>query len=418
MTNNKIIGLLIFFASLSFLLLETGCSNRSEIPEMNGDSTIIFRAKDSADMIADILLFRKKDKKSGALIGEGRVFTLMENENLRAVVDFDRPLSEKYPKWLFHFDWIDPDGKSIYQKHIEIISGDPLSKLKSSISLSPMNRRPGIYTVRLYYFRERISEKQFELVPKFLPGILAEIAQSGRLDVSCFRSVQKSGDPENDSVFIIAHKSNIKAKYKILNRKVFGRRELQFRYEWVGPDGKTFYAKTINLQVADTSSGLASSISISPKKREPGKYALRLYLFHVLIAEKNMTLISESQAMESLISGIHPAIKLYRNKKKGKYSLESQAFYSGAKRHVYAEVHLNNTQAKGDKELRYSLRWVDPDGRTVFEKPFAVKSNQKHYRMNSSISITPGKRKPGTYHLQLYLFNQLISQKQFEIKEE
>ncbi len=65
---------------------------------------------------------------------------------------------------MFHIDWIDSTGNSLYKKRIDLSPSDSSSRIISSISLSPPKRKVGEYIVRVYLFRELIAEKKFQLV--------------------------------------------------------------------------------------------------------------------------------------------------------------------------------------------------------------------------------------------------------------
>jgi hypothetical protein len=78
---------------------------------------------------------------------------------------------------------------------------------------------------------------------------------------------------------------------------------------WLDPDGQCFYRKSFE---HDPSSGefLESAISISPGKRDPGRYAFQVYLFRELVAEKTFVLTgkpgetSRRRAREDATKGV------------------------------------------------------------------------------------------------------------------
>ena len=89
-----------------------------------------------------------------------------------------------------------------------------------------------------------------------------------------------------DTVFEIKKKGILRAQVNLTNLDVYKDEELPFRLEWIGPDGESFYSKKIEVIRADSLSSINGSISITPDKREPGEYFLRVYLFDELIGEK------------------------------------------------------------------------------------------------------------------------------------
>lgn len=164
---NKINHIIISILYLPFLVLVfSSCSSRNNIPILNSDSTLIYTPKNTNDVSVNIKLFRKRGSKSGKLIDEGTVFTIKGNRNVRAMVDIEKPNSNIERELMFHIDWIDSHGKSVYRKQVNVLPDDSLSFLTSSISISPDKRLPGKYIIRIYLFRELIAEKKFELIEK------------------------------------------------------------------------------------------------------------------------------------------------------------------------------------------------------------------------------------------------------------
>ena len=96
------------------------------------------------------------------------------------------------------------------------------------------------------------------------------------------------------TVFTIKKKAKVRAIIDLENRDDYLDNELKFKVEWIGPDSNSFYSKLIDLSPGDSSSTLKSSISITPKKRQPGNYILRVYLYKTLFAEKKFELHSKS----------------------------------------------------------------------------------------------------------------------------
>jgi hypothetical protein len=190
---------------------------------------------------------------------------------------------------MFHIEWIDPDGKTIYRKRVDLLPGDSSSTLYSSISVTPEKREPGNYLVRLFLFRELIAEKNFEL-RNYVPITGKEFNIKG--NIILYRKIGKKTGKKigAGTVFTIKEKAKVRASIELKNRYEYLDKELKFGLEWIGPDSNSFYSKTINLQPGDSSSTLKSSISITPKKRQPGTYILRVYIYKTLLAEKKFVL--------------------------------------------------------------------------------------------------------------------------------
>ena len=289
MKKMKLATLKMFFIS-SLIFLMTACSSRLETPVIEDDLTIVYPSKKASGISAKITLYRKVEKKTGNLLGSGTIFTIREKANLRAVVDLENLYNNTYKDLMFHFDWIGPNGKSFYLKRVDLAHNDSTSMINSSISISPEQRQPGEYILRIYFFRELIAEKKFEILPKFKfnPSKNEGITTG----ITLYRKKSKKTGKliGEGTVFKIKEKTKVRALVELENRSAYGDQELMIRYEWIGPDGNSFYRKQIDLFPGDSTSIIRSSISIPPEKRQPGKYSLRVYLYDTLIAEKEFEL--------------------------------------------------------------------------------------------------------------------------------
>jgi hypothetical protein len=75
-----------------------------------------------------------------------------------------------------------------------------------------------------------------------------------------------------------------------------GERPLDFHVVWLGPDRREFYTKRVEHASGDNGDVLESAVSIRPGNRKPGDYAVQIYLFRELIAEKRFEVLApESQ---------------------------------------------------------------------------------------------------------------------------
>ncbi len=80
---------------------------------------------------------------------------------------------------------------------------------------------------------------------------------------------------------------------------------------------------------------------------------------------------------------------------------------------VYAEVRLLNRNSQSKENLMFHLDWIDPEGNSFFKKRVDILSEDIPAGFNSAISIPPGKRDTGNYKLRVYLFRELIAEKNF-----
>jgi hypothetical protein len=224
-------------------------------------------------------------RESRSAANSGTVFALKENEDVYAVLDLENRLVNTGYDLMFHLDWTGPDGKSVYLKRIDLAAADSSSSIVSSISVAPDKRTAGEYKLRVYLFRELIAEKKFELRPE------AEV-EKGRADIIFYKSLDKeTGEMKGvDTVFEIKKKGILRAQVNIVRTGVYKDDELPLRLEWIGPDGKEFYSKKFSYVPADSVSAINSSISITPDKRGPGEYFLKVYLFDDVIGEGKFVL--------------------------------------------------------------------------------------------------------------------------------
>ncbi len=281
--------LLLLIAAVS-AMFTGGCSSRIETPVPEADSTIVFPPKNPAGVSADIILYRKLDKKTGTRIDEGNRFTIHLQRSLHALILLKNRETYSGRLMMFHIDWIDPNGKSLYRKRIDILPGDTMSELHSSILITPQRRQPGRYSIRLYFFRELIAEKIFYLQdePLIIPLPDEELAAN----LILYRTVSKKNGKRigEGTAFTMKKKRSVRALVVLQNRYAFDDRTLKLHLKWIDPDGKTFYRKRITLRPEDTTSVIRSSVSASSEKRVPGNYSLQLRLNNKLIAEKRFIL--------------------------------------------------------------------------------------------------------------------------------
>lgn len=266
-------------------ILSTGCSERASERVILPDSTIVFPTIKADGISAKITLSRNLSQKTGRQTAIATVFPLKEEANIYTVIELENRLKNTDRDLMFHIDWIGPDGKSFYLKQTDLSPDDSTSALISSISVSPAKRPPGKYLLRIYLFRELIAEKYFELRDES-----AVERVSG--NIIFFKGIDKeTGEMKGiDTVYELKKKGILKAQVDLTNLNVYRDEELPFRLEWIGPDGQAFYSKKVNIPPADTLSSITGSISITPDKRKPGEYFLRIYLFDEMIGEKKFVL--------------------------------------------------------------------------------------------------------------------------------
>jgi len=395
----------------------SGCSSRDEVPIITQDSTIVYPAKKTDGINARIILCRNLNKKTGKRIGAGTIFTLGEKENVRAFADLENVFKENNRDLMFHLVWIGPDGNSFYAKRIDLTTTDTSSTINSSIAISPDKRQPGNYLLQLYLFRELIAEKSFILRQEY--KITAADIDKIRPGITLCRTIDKeTGDRIGvDSVFIIRDKAKVRAFVDMVNPDFLGYQEFKFYFDWSDSNGISFYRKDIDLQPGDSISSLTSFILISPDVQKPGKYTVRAYLSDMLIAEKKFELQYEVRKVVAKPKRMKASIVLCSSvdKETGKPIVTEPVFTISKSGKVRAFIELENRKDFGDRLLKFHLDWIGPDKKSFYRKQIELNPGDSTSSVNSSISITPDKRQPGSCSLKVYLFNELIAETDFEL---
>jgi len=408
----EIIRHITYLFLLSIILILSGCANRIETPELTENSSLVYSLKSGNKVVNDISFCRKIDKNTSELIGEGNEFIIMEEGRVQAIVSLSDYILEKEKRSMFHFDWISVSGYTTYLRRMDFTPGDSLDYLRSSISITPEVRTPGIYKLRIYYFRELIAEKEFELFAEFDPSIhnLQSLAENF---VVC-KKTKKGGEPIGvNSEFNQSNKGSLRASFKLEDDLFANYKEQLYRIDWYKKDDTVaFYRKHIDVFAQDSLQYISSSLSISPDKREPGELFVVVNLFGKPIAKKEFILLPPVD-----YSDIEADIILYKkkSKKSGKLLGKGTKFEIGKKKKVRALVNISGLDEFIGKDLEFKLRWVGPDGKGVYSKTYNINPENSTLILKNAISITPGKRKPGGYSLQVYVAGELLDEKKFEL---
>ena len=223
---------------------------------------------------------------------------------------------------MFHIDWIDSAGNSFYKKRIDISPNDSLESITSSISISPQKRKTGNYSVRLYLFRELIAEKKFQLVKSITDSTIVKKKSKSEIKnkpekkvmvkktitpkveienikasiILCRKVSKKTGKPIGaDTTFTIKDSANVKAMVSIEKQDIKTNEQMKFYFEWIGPDGKSFYKKSVVYTTSNPIFTISNSISITPEKRQPGTYTLQVSFRKKIIAEQKFELTVATQ---------------------------------------------------------------------------------------------------------------------------
>ena len=315
--------LAVCITAVLFLCI-SGCSGRKDKPVILNDSTIVYSSISETGIQPKITLSNKISKKSGKPIKPNSVFELKDQSKLYASVDLQK--SEHERDLMFHIDWLDSSGKSFYKKRIDISPSDSSSRIISSISITPEKRKTGNYLVRVYLFRELMAEKNFQLVEstqdsanvkkksKSVDKIKTDekvnkektikpLVKTENIKASivlCRKVSKKTGKPIGAATtFTIKNEAKVKAVVSIEKQNIKTNEQMKFYFEWFGPDGKSFYKKRIVYTTSNPFFTISNSISVTPEKRQPGNYTLKVRFRKKIIAEQKFRLIAQSK-QESL----------------------------------------------------------------------------------------------------------------------
>lgn len=75
-------------------------------------------------------------------------------------------------------------------------------------------------------------------------------------------------------------------------------------------------------------------------------------------------------------------------------------------RRVYGVVDLRNVPPR--RELVVHLLWIRPDGKDAFKKRVSLCPEEGEARLQTSLSLSPERREPGTYRLRVFLFREFL----------
>jgi hypothetical protein len=247
---------------------------------------------------AKIMFCRKINAKTGKLIDAGKIFTIKDKASVYASVSITIQDTSINQPLTFITDWIDPDDSSFYRKKTNVTPNSASFTISSSISVSTKKRLLGNYKLKIYLGDNLIAENDFKLVKKdkveknILPKLKKESVSAQIL--FCKKISKKSGQPINvDSVFVIKDEAKVFAVISLEKRDTTINNNLKMIIDWVGLNDSSVYKKRMDITLADKMTSVTSSISITPAKKKPGIYYLRIYLSKVLIAERKFELVQE-----------------------------------------------------------------------------------------------------------------------------
>jgi hypothetical protein len=289
-------------------------------------------------------------------------------------------------------------------------------------------------------FETPTIEKDSTIVypPKSENGISTKITLSNKIS-------KKTGKPlKAGTIFKLQSDAKVYASIELINYKSENQKELMLHIDWLDSNGNSLYKKRIDISPSDSSSSVVSSISISPPKRKVGKYSIRAYLFRELIAEKKFQLVEsipdsqtvkkkdtskkkiKSEKKVEVQKSTKPKVKkeiieaniiMCRkvSKKTGKPIGVGAIFTIKDKNNVKAVVSFKKKDIKTDEQMKFYFNWIGPDGKLFYKKRIVYTTSNPSFTISNSISITPEKRQPGTYTLQVVFHKKIIAEQKFEL---
>ena len=242
-------------------------------------------ALDVSKINANVSLWNKV--KDGNRVGETTEFTIGKKKKVNVIFDLENCLAfGKEEELQFKISWLGIDGKRFYSKRFNFKPKTDKITLKSAISIAPKKRPVGIYKSQLFLFNKLIAETDFKL---------NEVSNKNKIKtaITFYSKINKTTKKMVDVgvVFKTKDKAKVRALISVKNPEIYGKMKgLKFRLDWVGTDDKVFYSKKIETLPFEAATGIKSAISIPTKKRNPGSYKLKVYLFGKLVNEKSFEL--------------------------------------------------------------------------------------------------------------------------------
>lgn len=418
-----IIKLLNGLSIILLTLLLSNCSTRNEIPLMNRETgTISYAPKDKNGINAEIILYKGIDKETGIPL-IANAFTTGENAKVHAEVKLSNYEFHRNEDLMFHLDWLDPEGNSIFQKRL-YIPRDSVAEIKSIISIQPGKRDTGDYKFMVYLYRELIAEKSFSLSSYDVDSAYIFPADKSKrisAEISFGNTSDKKRNQKDDNgnIFQIKNKAKLTANIKFLNTNFYKRKEIKGDIYWCLANDSSFFRKKINFSQYDSISEIKSTISVNNESRQPGKYKVKVYLYGNLVSEKPFELIPEKKEEIKVknLKGVEASITLFGkiNKKSGEPLNISDKFIIKDNAKVYASINLTTPSETKKKTTGIKIEWVGPDSKSVYNKTFKFDSDKIPTSLSSAISISPDKRKPGEYRCRIYFNSALIAEKKFSL---
>lgn len=192
-----------------------------------------------------------------------------------------------------------------------------------------------------------------------------------------------------------------------------------FDIEWLDIENKLLFRKHVELLPGDSTRWLESSIGISPQTRSPGTYQINLYHFREMVASRHFDLLPMDSIIQQWAGRLQAEIILFRkvDRTTGELVDVGNEFEIREKGNLRAQILIKKKIILKDHELRLRVDWLGSDSNSCYRKDITLYPGDSLTDLSSSIGISPDKRTPGNYRLQLWLYDTIVAEKEFRLIE-
>jgi hypothetical protein len=299
----RVLRMVILAPSLLGLVIGSpGCMTRADRPVVGADSTLVYVSKLPTDVNATITFQLKdsatRDQAKRRDKERGREISRLQKERDRLLKSEDRrekqrqleekrkAAAEKKAKKIKK----GKKGRSRVQAGVETSeagAGNDVSRDIAASAASPAAppspdtppSSPGDAPLpSAAAVRDSLARVESRLRMLAAEDSLAESAP--------WKRKRPDGSPVDERAVETEEGARVQANIRLENVYARGRRPLSFHFVWLNPEKRKIFKRMLAYTPNDSVQVLASSLTISPTKRAPGLYALQVFLFRELIAEK------------------------------------------------------------------------------------------------------------------------------------
>jgi hypothetical protein len=293
-------------ALVGLALGSPGCMTRADHPVVGADSTLVYASKLPTDVNATITFQLKdsaaRDEAKRRDKERGREISRLQKERDRLLKLEDR--REKQRK-------IEEKRKAVAEKKAKKIKKGKRGKNRVPAGGETQEVTPGggfqsAVAAGIASDAARTSPDAAAPSPDAAPlpsaaavrDSLAAVesrlrglaAEDSLAELAPFKQKRPDGSPIDERAVETEEGARVQANIRLANVYTRGKRPLTFHFVWLNPEKKKIFKRLLEYTPNDSVQVLTSSLTISPTKRAPGFYTLRVFLFRELIAEKILEL--------------------------------------------------------------------------------------------------------------------------------